>query len=435
MRTGVFVTARERTIAVIGGGVAGLSAARRLALGGLEPLVLEAGPAPGGRARSSEEAGAIFDLGAWTFPKGGAMHGLARAAGLESFLESIPVTVGRPARGRLKVADMRHPTSMAGSLIRLSESLAARRLQRMAREVPGASPDETAADWARRELPPGLVEGLLSPLANLFFLQSLDTLSRDALLGTVDYLARIELLSFQDGMGRLARSLAQEVPLRVDARVESLDADSGGVRLHGTNAPDAVRGVIVATPLAETARLLTSLLPREALETARNWPYAPALVVHMLLQGELPKAALQVLPPRDHNGVCGGLTMERAKGASRVPKGSDAVTMYARPERIPELRDADDEAVFQLFAQELRQWLSVPPDRVNQWLVTRWEHASAFCDPQTSKRQEILRLGLEAVSAAVPVWSAGDFLGEASLDGSVHSGTLAAEECLRALSG
>ncbi|GAA4747507.1 protoporphyrinogen oxidase [Amnibacterium soli] len=68
---------------VIGGGVAGLVAARRLALAGSEVVLLEAGDRVGGRVASVELAGMRVDTGAESFAsRGGAVRALIDELGL-----------------------------------------------------------------------------------------------------------------------------------------------------------------------------------------------------------------------------------------------------------------------------------------------------------------------------------------------------------------
>ena len=70
-------------VAVVGGGVAGLVAARELALAGARVTVLEAAPELGGRVRAVELAGAPFDMGAEAFAtRGGAVVDLLGDLGL-----------------------------------------------------------------------------------------------------------------------------------------------------------------------------------------------------------------------------------------------------------------------------------------------------------------------------------------------------------------
>lgn len=68
---------------VVGGGVAGLVAARELARGGVAVLVLERGPAPGGAVGAHEVAGLVLDTGAESFAtRGGSVAELAGELGL-----------------------------------------------------------------------------------------------------------------------------------------------------------------------------------------------------------------------------------------------------------------------------------------------------------------------------------------------------------------
>lgn len=70
---------------VVGGGVAGLVAARELARGGVAVLVLERGPVPGGAVGGHEVAGLVLDTGAESFAtRGGSVAELADELGLTS---------------------------------------------------------------------------------------------------------------------------------------------------------------------------------------------------------------------------------------------------------------------------------------------------------------------------------------------------------------
>ncbi len=69
---------------IVGGGIAGLSAAWEFTRAGLRPLVLEARGYPGGQIASLEVGGARVDIGAESFaPRGDAVSSMADALGLE----------------------------------------------------------------------------------------------------------------------------------------------------------------------------------------------------------------------------------------------------------------------------------------------------------------------------------------------------------------
>ncbi|KAM9863330.1 Protoporphyrinogen oxidase [Leucobacter sp. BZR 635] len=74
-------------VAVVGGGVAGLVAARELALAGARVTVFEAERELGGRLRATDLAGAQFDMGAEAFAtRGGAVAGLLSELGLSEHI-------------------------------------------------------------------------------------------------------------------------------------------------------------------------------------------------------------------------------------------------------------------------------------------------------------------------------------------------------------
>ena len=54
---------KNTDVVVIGAGLAGLAAARRLAIAGREVCVIEAGDAPGGRVRTDRIDGLLLDRG------------------------------------------------------------------------------------------------------------------------------------------------------------------------------------------------------------------------------------------------------------------------------------------------------------------------------------------------------------------------------------
>ncbi|HEY0306293.1 MAG TPA: FAD-dependent oxidoreductase, partial [Longimicrobiales bacterium] len=70
------------SVAIVGAGAAGLSAALRLTALGVRVTVFEQSPTPGGRARSEIIDGCVIDVGAQLFGSGfEALFAFARAVG------------------------------------------------------------------------------------------------------------------------------------------------------------------------------------------------------------------------------------------------------------------------------------------------------------------------------------------------------------------
>ncbi len=84
----------KRDVVVVGGGVAGLVAARDLAASGRDVLLLEGSPVLGGKLRGAEVAGQTVDVGAEAMIAR-RPEGLALAAGLGAGLvHPTPATSG-----------------------------------------------------------------------------------------------------------------------------------------------------------------------------------------------------------------------------------------------------------------------------------------------------------------------------------------------------
>jgi len=307
-------------VVVVGGGIAGLTAARDLAAAGHGVLLLEASPQVGGKLRRHPVAGVVVDVGAEAMlnrrPEG---VDLAVAAGLE--IEHPAVVSSRIwTRGALRPL----PRSLMGVPLDLDQLAASGVLSEAglarARREPELPPeviegDVSVGDLVARRFGDEVTDVLVEPLlGGVYAGRAREISARAAVPQLVAYAERGSLLEqasaippsydlpvfagIPGGMGRLPEALASgSFEVRTGATVRALqrapgDA-AGGPRfvlvVGPTTAEELVEAdaVVLATPAAPTARLLTDLAPGAAGELAAIEAASVAVVTLAFRAGDL----------------------------------------------------------------------------------------------------------------------------------------------------
>lgn len=292
---------------VVGGGVAGLTAARDLAAAGMSVLVLEGAAVVGGKLRVDSVAGVEVDVGAESM--------LARRPEGVGLLAELGVEPVHPAtsssqlwtRGALRPL----PRTLLGVPLDLealassgvlSEEGLARALHETS--VPLTDDDVSVAELLGSRLGAEVVDRLAEPLLAGVYAGRAANLSAQAAMPQVVNLLREHgsllaaaaavpsasdlpvFAGIAGGLGLLPRLLASGLDVRTDAPVRALARTASGFRLTlgSARAPETVESdrVVLATPAAATARLLADVAPDAARELAAV-EYASMAIVTLAL--------------------------------------------------------------------------------------------------------------------------------------------------------
>jgi oxygen-dependent protoporphyrinogen oxidase len=315
-------------ILVVGGGLAGLTAAHLLSSDGHAVTVLEAAAEPGGKLRRAEVGGVVVDVGAEAMlnrrPEGVA---LARELGLEVVHPAVQSSRiwTRGALRPLPRSIMGVPLDLGD--LRESGVLSEEGLARVEAEQPGLPTDEdlSVGDLVASRLGDEVVDRLVEPLLGGVYAGQARRLSARATVPQLVFLAGNGRLldaeappaggppvfaGLPGGMARLTETLAGQASVRTGVTVRELVRTEAGFAVVAgpTTAPERIEAdaVVLATPAAPTARLLTRVLPAAAAELA-GIEYASVVVVTLAFRTDdvrgLNDSSGFLVPPVDGRAI------------------------------------------------------------------------------------------------------------------------------------
>ncbi|RRR39990.1 FAD-dependent oxidoreductase [Mycolicibacter terrae] len=423
---GLEATVPPVDVAVVGAGLAGLTAARAVQRAGRSVVVVEARDEVGGRACSRELDGQMVDFGGeWIGRAHRRMHRLVRDLGLDV---EPAANLGRPVRWRLPdrstTGRLPPPRTWPGL---------ARAIGRAAWQSRGIDPE---APWTARraaELDNRSVAGwlddlgldaearyLLERLIGSLACQALDSMSLLHLLwllriagGPVRSMNATFQWRIRQGAQQVARRLAEPLAVVLNTPIERISQDGATAAIHATELSVRAGRVIVAVPVTQLPTIsFDPPLPGD-LQRLPDLHIGPGTkVIALLPQGHSVR----------HNTVLGGGTLW---GGWRR---GDRVSGFVPPAGA----DAHDDAL----VADLASAFDVRPDQLRSPTVMRWadERHIGGCDAVFAPGQ-VCALGpllaqphglLEFAGAERSSWPD-------NMEGAVRSGERAARRTLAAL--
>jgi len=451
-------------VAVVGGGIAGLAAARRLEVlaSDAEVLLVERDAMPGGKLRTEHVDGFVIEAAPDSF-----LSRKERGVGLCEELGLRDELVGRrPEHHRtfVRVGDELHPLpeGLTGMIPTSLEAIEASQLlspegkARFAAEVEMPArrghDDESIGAFVSRRFGREAYEALVEPLMTGIYGGDGDKLSLQAtfpqlrvlelehgsLLRGLSAPAPSELppfVSLRDGMGTLVDTLRDSfertelVTSREAVRVLAGDA---GYRVElADGETHAADGVVVATPAYVTADLLADLDPELAAQH-RAIPYASSVVVTLAFSRAdvVPLDGYGYLVPRAEGRDVLACTWSSQKWEGRSPDDCVLLRVYAGRFGGRDLTEDADADLVALAREELA-FLGVTAEPILQ-RVQRWPWGM----PQYVLGHPARLARIEDGLAAHPGLAlAGAAYRGVGIPDCIQSGELAAESVVRALAG
>ena len=427
-------------VAVIGGGVTGLTAATELRRAGVEVTVFEGAARPGGVVAAEREDGWLRELGPNSLLEG--------TTEIAEFIDGLGLGPRRlyasPEAKRRYIVRGGRPVALPASPLGFVTTplFSARAKLRLLGEPwrPRGRTDaeETVADFVTRRLGPEFLDYAINPFVagvyagdprrlsvrqafpKLFAIeQEHGSLIRGALAHrNTSGGPKGRIFSFPEGLGEIATAAAARLggALRLNHRVQTVVRANGGWRLgisaEGHEETAEFNAVVCALPADALAALPFAGVPEAAgLATLREIAHPPVVSVFTGYRREQVAHALDgfgLLMPEVERGRILGTLFSSTLFPGRAPEGHVALTTFIGGMRAPDLATRDDEALRALVAEELGRLLGVRGDPV-VFRVQRWPRAIPQYAPGYARFKEAM--------ATAERGAPGLFLGGNSRDG------------------
>lgn len=428
------------SVAIVGAGAAGLSAALRLTELGARVTVFDQSAVPGGRARSETIDGCVIDVGAQLFGSGfEALFAFARAVGAGDLLVRSP---GRDAvwrGGRVHPITYGNVASMVTSTAlptTLKLKLAARYvpfLLRHAGQLDASDPlarggdrleGESVTEWGRRELGDDFVELLAYPLLGAYYGGTPEETS----VALYHALARagldVSVHAVRGGTGALFQNAAEW--LRAHGATILLSSPVARVDTAGTRVlvdGEAFDGAILAVPPRAAERLF------ELDDVTRTWldgvRYVPSAVLALLLDRRIDAPFFGLSIPRGQPGSeeLVAICVQHQKAAGLVPADRTLLICLGAPAANAELIEAPEPAVPRMIAA-VERILPGTRDRITRAKLYRHAAGYPLFYPGYLKHLRVF----PASAQARRVLLAGDYLVSPTVEGAIRSGARSAQQ-------
>jgi monoamine oxidase len=446
----------EADVCVVGAGLAGLTAARRLSQAGRSVVVLEARDRVGGRVwtRTSADGVPVDMGGCFVGPHHERLHALAKETGVSTFKtfvdgDNVLATGGKVRRYRGDI-----PRISPVALVSAGQAVA--RMSSMAKKVPVDAPwaAPRAAEWdaqsvrswlSRVRVPTRLARELVEATVRACLTSDTSEVSMLGWLFLVSSAGGVESLmniaggyqdsQFEGGVGQIPDAMAADLgdALILDAPVTSL-----------TQSGDRVE--VAADVATVTARRVVLALPRSLAAAIRFDPALPAdhaLLIHKMPAGtEVKTVAVYDEPFWRNDGVTGATVatddlIEVTLDTTQPGHGQGVVGTYSAGPRARALwalgeRERRD-TLLHMLSTRLGPKAAHPVEVLEvNWSEERWTRGCSCAHFAPGVLTQYGRLLREPVGRIHWAGTETATTSYGAMDGAVRSGERVCEEILRA---
>jgi oxygen-dependent protoporphyrinogen oxidase len=318
-----------KQVAIIGGGLAGLTCAYALKRRGIEPVVFEAAGKAGGR-----DAAALFVLSQDLFRN---TFQLLHELGMAGNILEISPHAGQVYKGRV----YRHRVASATGLLSFKglniadKVLLPRMAFLLARHGPHldfhhpeaglAFDEETVAAFVKRELSQNVLNYVAGPLISTLFFYGSEETSNWLYLVLAKHMSNTRLSTVRGGMQHITKRLAENLQVVPNHAVRTVAADGNSYLIDGKPFSD----VVFALPGSAVLEIkgLAELLSEEDIQFFRDCDYQRVVSVRVSTKRPADGRCYAISIPRVENFRGATVSFHDYIDPSSVPEGRGLLTI------------------------------------------------------------------------------------------------------------
>ena len=436
------------TVAVIGAGLAGLTAAYRLQERGFDVTVFEERDRVGGRVWTVRKGDFIMDLGA-AFYLGTYRESidLIHEVGLGPLFTEVPVWGVMPKDGHKHLLDygkLIRTGLTTGALSPRSKLKALKLLRPMIRARAGLGYNtydavaeldtETVREYFKRELNDELLQWLGRPLVSSTWVADDEDTSIALLLWTIRNMLVSKMYNLRPGVSGLPEELARRLRVRLEHPVANVTDTGRAVEVTTTGPGGNQRTAeFDACVIATQAQPAIGMYPQmddthRALYETTRYRRLGSICLGLSERPRDPATYYMVSPHEDPDTIA--VIADHTKAPGRAPEGKGLLTVLLSHEYLERTLHLSDDEVLDYAVDRARRYYGDVVDTVEETAVARWPESVPVMDKGRFARIADFQKRLDWTSK---VQFASDLDRISGLNGALVSGQEAANRIMNAV--
>ena len=381
--------ATEPRTAVIGAGIAGLAAARRIQQAGGTPVVFESDDRVGGRIKTVRRNDFVFDVGAFIYLGSYAEATQEmRDVGLGPQMHKFDAFGAMPRDGNLDFLDLSKPLSLlrtpylsVRSKVKLAKLLAFlakhwKDLNYTDASGVAAIDTDTVTTYSRRALNEELLDYVASVVVRGPWLSDPSYASVGQLLWTLKNFFKPYFYGLDDGMDALPRAMAARLDdVRIATPVVNVTDAGGRVEVtyveSGKERTEEFANAVITTTTGAALNIYPQMsgFAREYYESTE---YICSVNCHIALTERPSNPATYIMcSPREQPDLC-GVIVDHLKANNRCPEDKGMITTFCRHEWCLDNLDSPDEKVIDAVLGFVKPYYGDLSSKVEDYEIGRW---------------------------------------------------------------